>query len=586
MSDVYLATGEFINKNINEKFSNIHNSTINVCGNYICGTSTNGDMYRCVPPCHGNEWELVDKKNPALTIDVNDEQFYKKCYEKLLKDNSGNNKIKINDCNLMNGNKIKINDGNLINGNRIKINDGNYIKIHDCGQMNGNQTIGNTGNQTIGNTGNQMIGNTGNQMKINTGNQMIGNQMIVNTGNQMIGNTGNQMKMNDGNYIKNGNQLKIDEVNLINEKHKKKEAEEQQKKIDEEEKQKKKAVEEKQKREEEIKKGKEDEKKKKIEIEKDNEKLFGNLKACDKYKEDEINISHECWDKLWKSARCITNPPKMEDHKNLTLKEVRELTDEYATKNNKIYRQACYGDESKYPAVRLYITDKNNLKDGNYTPINFSIGVHSTHNFIVNSIIISPDHKVSIYKNEDLSGEFRTFFHSVSNLDDFKMKDEGKFWHDNIKALQVEKIQPIIVKNYCIDYEPNDYVTEKACINQLWKDNGCTDGYPTTLNDRLTFDVLKKEIKKIGNGKDDKSMKLCYGFDKEKWPNNNKNKNKMNIAVSKDSYKPTLFKINNNETCKDKCNSVKECVAYNSSSKYECYLFTPNNSNPSNCKKN
>ena len=96
----------------------------------------------------------------------------------------------------------------------------------------------------------------------------------------------------------------------------------------------------------------------------------------------------------------------------------------------------------------------------------------------------------------------------------------------------------------------------------------------------------KKEIKKIGNGKDDKSMKLCYGFDKEKWPNSNKNKNKMNIAVSKDNYKPTLYKINNNETCKDKCNSVKECVAYNSSSKYECYLFTPNNSNPSNCKKN
>ena len=128
--------------------------------------------------------------------------------------------------------------------------------------------------------------------------------------------------------------------------------------------------------------------------------------SYNKYKDDENNISHECWDKLWKDARCTTNPPKMEDHKNLTLKEVRALTDEYASKNNKIYRQACYGDESKYPAVRLYVTDKKNLRDGNYTPINFSVGVHSTHNFIVNSIIISPDHKVSIYKNNDLSGYY------------------------------------------------------------------------------------------------------------------------------------------------------------------------------------
>jgi hypothetical protein len=279
----------------------------------------------------------------------------------------------------------------------------------------------------------------------------------------------------------------------------------------------------------------------------------------------------------------------MEDHKNLTFKEVRALTEEYASKNNKIYRQACYGDESKYPAVRLYITDKKNLRDGNYTPINFSVGVHSTHNFIVNSIIISPDHKVSIYKNNDLSGEYRTFFHSVSNLDDFKMKDETKFWHDNIKSIQVEKIQPIMIKNYCIDYEPNDYVTEEACINQLWKDNGCTDGYPSTLNNRLTFDVLKKEIKKIGDGKDDKSLKLCYGFDKEKWPvkyggkpiveknntctNTIEKNTSANSMKNNKSYKPKVHKINNNETCKDKCNESTECVAYNSIDDYDCYIY-------------
>jgi len=460
MSNVYLATGEFTNKNINEKFTNINKSTINVCGNYICGTSTNGDIYRCSPPCHGNQWELISK---GKTESSNDEQFYKKYYEKLLKENEEY--------------KRRINEDN-------------------------------------------------------------------------------QRRMNDENQRR------------MNEEKQKKDAEEKQNKYMEEKK----------------KKDTEEKKKKEEEIEKENKRLFGNPIACDKYKENENNISYECWEKLWKDARCTTNPPKMEDHKNLTLKEVKALTDEYASKNNKIYRQACYGDESKYPAVRLYVTDKKNLRDGNYTPINFSIGVHSTHNFIVNSIIISPDHKVSIYKNNDLSGEYRTFFHSVSNLDDFKMKDETKFWHDNIKSIQVEKIQPIMIKNYCIDYEPNDYVTEEACINQLWKDNGCTDGYPSTLNNRLTFDVLKKEIKKIGDGKDDKSLKLCYGFDKEKWPvkyggkpivekNNTCTNTSANSMKNNKSYKPKVHKINNNETCKDKCNESTECVAYNSIDDYDCYIY-------------
>jgi len=72
---------------------------------------------------------------------------------------------------------------------------------------------------------------------------------------------------------------------------------------------------------------------------------------CDDFKNDQKDISQECYNKIWKDVGCLTQPPNMGDwHKKQTKQGLIEDSKLWASMIDDIQRNVCYGtDKTKWP---------------------------------------------------------------------------------------------------------------------------------------------------------------------------------------------------------------------------------------------
>jgi hypothetical protein len=157
------------------------------------------------------------------------------------------------------------------------------------------------------------------------------------------------------------------------------------------------------------------------------------------------------------------------------------------------------------------------------------------------------------------------------------MKD-GKLWSENIQAIEVVEIGKISIPNYCVDYEDNDIIDSEKCMNQLWKNANCLTDYIST-NKQITLNEFKYNMEDMETTVDEKKLTLCYGNDKNQWPDNSINKKDIkspiydNYLLLQDYNNPntrckTLTKPNQvdnitTDDCKLRCDINENCTGFN-----------------------
>lgn len=284
---------------------------------------------------------------------------------------------------------------------------------------------------------------------------------------------------------------------------------------------------------------------------------------CDPFSMDSKMVSNECFAELWKSVRCTTNPD-ISEFKYFKRSDIENTIDTYASVKTDLNFQKCYGDPSEYPAVRLYTTNKK-LQSNEI--LNFPVGKHVLDDHLIHQVKIYPNYKLSIFKNNDFTGEYRSFIYDIDDLFNYKMND-GTPWNDSVIAIQVDHIPDIKIPNYCTNYINSDIVSlsngPNKCIEQLWTNNGCITDYPGPTNIKLSD--LNAYIDDINDTTNNSTIMKCYGDDPIMWPNDYIDKNNITIT-NRHNY--TVASVNNNP--KTKCQTPREPIIYKDSTLDKCH---------------
>ena len=313
-----------------------------------------------------------------------------------------------------------------------------------------------------------------------------------------------------------------------------------------------------------------------------------------KYFDTDISISQDCMDELWDKMGCVeTKPENVSEYSKLTFKEVQQRLDMIASTNNNIYRKRCYGgDTTSYPAVRLYISDKE--KPTGISAMNYSIGKYGTGGLKIHKIVISPNYKIILHNTSNYTGENRQFVYDVENLDDFKMQDTISSWSTNTLAIDIKEIPNISFPNDCVDYidDNNDILRSRKCIDKLWKSAGCIADF--VPSEELSYDDFKEDVMEFNETIDENKLKSCYGSDKNQWPKNRVNKEDLkppvfenylllqdynsNNTKCKSTNKPLITDNITTEDCKYSCDTDESCTGFNmiknKSNTFSCSKFS------------
>jgi hypothetical protein len=72
---------------------------------------------------------------------------------------------------------------------------------------------------------------------------------------------------------------------------------------------------------------------------------------CDDFKNDQQDISQECFNKIWKDVGCLTQPRNMGDwHKKQSKEGLINDSKLWASLKDDLHRNGCYGtDKTKWP---------------------------------------------------------------------------------------------------------------------------------------------------------------------------------------------------------------------------------------------
>jgi hypothetical protein len=203
----------------------------------------------------------------------------------------------------------------------------------------------------------------------------------------------------------------------------------------------------------------------------DEDKLTCYGVPCANAKDTDKNIDQYCYNKIWKD-KCTTPTPVMSDYeKGLTLVELKNDTNAWATNDTETHRKGCYNmTREQYntkfninPCVKYNDTDKNIEQ--------------LCYNHLWKDKCTTPASTMDDYKK---------------SLTLVELKNDTNLWSRNdtpqhrkgcYNMTQAEYNIAKKITDPCISF-PNatDTITSQLCYEKLWKDAGCTTNSPYDLN--------------------------------------------------------------------------------------------------------